>query len=43
MPTVAQADGSVIVFQRLEVIKPQKQLESLIEWLGCLKGSLPES
>ncbi|MGK7934132.1 MAG: transcription-repair coupling factor [Microcystaceae cyanobacterium] len=31
-----------VLVRGLGVIKPQKQLESLIEWLGYLKGGLPE-
>jgi transcription-repair coupling factor (superfamily II helicase) len=32
-----------VLVRGLGVMKPQKQLESLIEWLGYLKGGLPES
>ncbi len=31
-----------VTVRGLGVLKPQKQLESLIEWLGKMKGALPE-
>lgn len=31
-----------VIVRGLAVVKPQKQLESLIDWLGKMKGALPE-
>ncbi|NJL57082.1 hypothetical protein HC928_19505, partial [bacterium] len=34
--------GDKVVVRGLGVLKPEKQLESLTEWLGYLQGAMPE-